>query len=439
MIEQLGIPYMGSKRKLASKIVDFIIDLNKGVEYVYDVFGGGGAISYEFVRRQQIKRVYYNDLNTSVCELIKKIQKDGVTKEFYNWVSREDFNSLKNGNDWKAGLVKTCWSFGNNQKTYMYGERVEPIKKQFHDYVFYKKDLQDYKNINSDNIQERANYIKRQAKGSFENIMKNLEIKRLFKKYQNILDSKHSKETTREFCIWFRTTGIRPSQVDKITNSGMGKHYLAKASQHAIPTIEMWNLLKANYDFKDIPEWVNNLFYTEGQLKILNEELNKLVAGNESVLNKLNYLERFNYLERLNSLNYLQHLERLNSLSYLEHQQSISNLPKTSTSLPPLSVSNLDYKDVKIDTPTNKTIVYLDPPYFNTAKYEENLCHNELYEWIQTLTRQGYRVYLSSYESPLYEVLDFVHRCTLSGHANNRVNEKLYSNFCHEKVDNRLF
>lgn len=45
MTEQLGIPYMGSKRKLASKIVDFIIDLNKGVEYVYDVFGGGGPLA----------------------------------------------------------------------------------------------------------------------------------------------------------------------------------------------------------------------------------------------------------------------------------------------------------------------------------------------------------------------------------------------------------
>lgn len=386
------------------------------------------------MRRQQIKRVYYNDLNTSVCELIKKIQKDGVTKEFYNWASREDFNSLKGGNDWKAGLVKTCWSFGNSQKAYMYGERVEPIKKQFHDYVFYKKDLQGYENINSDNIQERANYIKRQAKGIFENIMKDLEIKRLFKKYQNILDSKHSKETTYEFCTWFRTTGIKPSQIDKITNSVMGSHYLAKASQQAIPTIEMWNLLKANYDFKDIPEWVNNLFTTKGQLKILNEELNKLVGRNESVLNRLNYLERLSslsrleYLERMSCLTRLQHTERLSSLSYLEHQQCI-----------PLSVSNLDYKDVKIDTPINKTIVYLDPPYFNTAKYEENLCHNELYEWIQTLTRQGYRVYLSSYESSLYEVLDFVHRCTLSGDTNNRVNEKLYSNFCHEKVDNRLF
>ena len=433
MKEQLGIPYMGSKRKLASKIVDSIIDLNKGVEYVYDVFGGGGAISYEFVRRQQIKRVYYNDLNTSVCELIKKIQRDGVTKEFYNWVSRQDFNSLKNGNDWKAGLVKTCWSFGNSQKAYMYGERVEPIKKQFHDYIFYKKDLQAYKNINSDNIQERANYIKRQAKGTFENIMKDLEIKKLFKKYQNILDSKYSKETIHEFCTWFRTTGIRPSQIDKITNSGMGRHYLAKPSQQTIPTIEMWNLLKANYDFKDIPEWVNNLFDIEGQLKILNEELNKLVAGNKEVLNNLSNLEKSRSLTRL------QHLERLSSLSYLEHVSRMNLLNYIPTSIPILSVSNLDYKDVKIDTPTNKTIVYLDPPYFNTAKYEENLCHNELYEWIQTITRQGYRVYLSSYESPLYEVLDFVHRCTLSGYTNNRVNEKLYSNFSHKKVDNRLF
>ena len=414
MNEQLGIPYMGSKRKLASKIVDFILSVNKGVEYVYDVFGGGGAITFELLKRRAIKRVYYNDLNTGVCELIKKIQKDGVTKEFYNWIGKQEFDKLKDGNDWKAGLVKTCWSFGNNQKAYMYGQRVEPVKKQFHDYVFYKKDLVGYENISSENIQERASYIKRQARRTFEKAMENKKVKKLYKQYQNVLDCKYSKEVIHKFCIWFRTTGIRPSQVDKITDTAMGRHYLAKSSQQAIPTIEIWKLLKANYDFVDIPDWVNNLFDIEGQIKIINEQLEELIAKNGVSL------------ERLKSLMYSENLTRLQHLDNLNH-------------LPSLLVSNLDYKDVKIETPPESTIVYLDPPYFNTAKYEENLCHNELYEWIDGLTKQGFKVYLSSYKSSLYEVLDFVHRSLLCGIANNRVNEKLYSNISHKKIDNRLF
>ena len=71
----LGIPYMGSKRRLAQKIVDYILLHNPETKYVYDVFGGGGAISFEFLQRKQIKKVYYNELNTGVCELLRKIQR----------------------------------------------------------------------------------------------------------------------------------------------------------------------------------------------------------------------------------------------------------------------------------------------------------------------------------------------------------------------------
>ena len=54
---------------------------------------------------------------------------------FFDWVGRETFNRLKGGDDWRSGLVKTCWSFGNNQIAYLFGKDVEPIKKQAHDYL----------------------------------------------------------------------------------------------------------------------------------------------------------------------------------------------------------------------------------------------------------------------------------------------------------------
>jgi len=45
-ISGLGIPYMGSKRKLAPKIVDFILAENPQAKYVFDLFGGGGDSFY---------------------------------------------------------------------------------------------------------------------------------------------------------------------------------------------------------------------------------------------------------------------------------------------------------------------------------------------------------------------------------------------------------
>jgi len=119
------MPYMGSKRRLSSKIVNFIIEQHGVIENFYDVFGGGGAISFEALQKHQIENVHYNDINTGVVNLLRKLQKDGITEEFYKWVSREEFNALKLGDSWKSGLIKTCWSFGNNQKDYLYAKAKE--------------------------------------------------------------------------------------------------------------------------------------------------------------------------------------------------------------------------------------------------------------------------------------------------------------------------
>ena len=46
MKEKLGIPYMGSKRKLASDILQKITQRHNWITDFYDLFGGGcGAIS----------------------------------------------------------------------------------------------------------------------------------------------------------------------------------------------------------------------------------------------------------------------------------------------------------------------------------------------------------------------------------------------------------
>ena len=137
-IDKLGMPYMGSKRRLSKKIVDEILNANPNTKYIYDLFGGGGAISFEAIQRNQIKKVFYNELNTGVSELLKKIQKDGVTEEFFKWISREEFLENKDKDCWYGGLCKVCWRFGNNQKNYLFGKDIEPIKKIAHQAIIGK-------------------------------------------------------------------------------------------------------------------------------------------------------------------------------------------------------------------------------------------------------------------------------------------------------------
>lgn len=122
---------MGSKAKLAPTIIQYILMHNENITDLYDLFGGGAAISAEALKYKRLN-VHYNEIDPAICELINKINSDGVTEEFYQWIDRETFHKHKNGTDWFAGLVKTCWSFGNRGVTYLYGEDIEAQKKEWH-------------------------------------------------------------------------------------------------------------------------------------------------------------------------------------------------------------------------------------------------------------------------------------------------------------------
>ena len=131
-MKKLGMPYMGSKRAISKNIIDFILEENPTCEYIYDLFGGGGALSFEALQRPQVKKVIYNELNTGVVELLKKVKSEGVTDEFYQWVDRETFHKHKNDETWFGGLCKVVCSFGNDQRSYLFGKNVEEYKKNYH-------------------------------------------------------------------------------------------------------------------------------------------------------------------------------------------------------------------------------------------------------------------------------------------------------------------
>jgi hypothetical protein len=60
-----------------------------------------------------------------------------------------------------------------------------------------------------------------------------------------------------KFTEWMRTTGLAARQINKITETNMGSHYLTAVSQPAIPTPALWALLRPHCG--DVPEWVDQL------------------------------------------------------------------------------------------------------------------------------------------------------------------------------------
>jgi site-specific DNA-adenine methylase len=260
--------------------------MNPGCKYFYDLFGGGGAISFEALQRRRFKKVFYNELNTDVVELLKKIRDDGVTDEFYEWIDRDTFWKLKDGDDWKAGLVKTCWSFGNNsEKGYLYGKDIEELKKKATYYLF---------------------------------------------------------------------------------NNG----------------------------------------YLESK---------------DKAITRVKLLKEFNNIYKL-QLQSIQQLEQLEQLERLERLER-------------LEIQNKSYDEVVIDTPIDETIIYLDPPYNTTTKYQNTVDFKKLYKWIK---KSPYKIYISEYNLPMFnEVMIFKHCSTLSSTNNSKVvYEKLY---CNKKESRRYW
>jgi DNA modification methylase len=70
---------------------------------------------------------------------------------------------------------------------------------------------------------------------------------------------KNNGETGRKFKFtkWMKTTKLTARKIDDITGTNMGGHYLTDKSQPAIPTAELWAVLRPHCG--EVPAWVDEL------------------------------------------------------------------------------------------------------------------------------------------------------------------------------------
>ena len=124
----IGLPYRGSKKKVSKKIVE-IIKQNFGTDKpIYDIFGGGGAITAECMLNGL--EVHYNDLDKDITDMFQR-----VISQDREWiktliVSRDEFFEIKN-KDIKTvddNLKLLINSFGNNKRDYLYSAEWSDMK-----------------------------------------------------------------------------------------------------------------------------------------------------------------------------------------------------------------------------------------------------------------------------------------------------------------------
>ena len=292
---QFRIPYMGGKQKYAERIVNRIKELKPKAKYFYDLFGGGGSVSFYAKESGLFEAVFYNDLDTRIVKLIEHLKHHGVTDDMLRWYSREEFHQRIDEQSHIGGLLASCYSFGNNGKDYLFSSDVEQYKKDFHNVVMF------------------------------------------------------------------------------------GEDRLGEMSQYCM-------------------SYVKNKYGVDQALRL------EMPVGNTYTERRLHVRKQLNVFEKdckVGQLERLQQLERF-----------------------PDRVTNLSYQDVGVNTPPDETVIYCDPPYKGAAKYKQDICHDNFYDWVKNCK---YPVFVSSYEFDLPCVMEVETRSTLSATSNaTKAVEKLF-------------
>ena len=123
-----GLPYKGSKNKLAERIVRLLPKRT----HLIDLFCGGCAVSHAALLMGKYEHIHINDINW-MCPTLFIDALNGKYKDENRWISREDFFRLKDTDPY----VAVVWSFGNNLRDYLYSKEIEPLKKAIHYAMFF--------------------------------------------------------------------------------------------------------------------------------------------------------------------------------------------------------------------------------------------------------------------------------------------------------------
>ena len=124
-----GLPYKGSKNKLAERIVSLLPKRT----HLIDLFCGGCAVSHAALLRNKYEHIHINDINW-MCPTLFIDALNGKYQNETRWISREDFFRLKDTDPY----VAVVWSFGNNLRDYLYSKEIEPLKKAIHYAIFFR-------------------------------------------------------------------------------------------------------------------------------------------------------------------------------------------------------------------------------------------------------------------------------------------------------------
>lgn len=399
MRKNYGLPYMGSKNKLAEEIVNFLPQK----KVLVDLFGGGGAISVCASQSGKYEKIIYNELNSLISETFQKAINGDYENE-RRWVSREEFEKLKKTD----GYVAICFSFSNNCNTYMYGPKIEPYKRAYH-YAIIFDDFGPFNELFDDETTEK---IKKSVEGITDLKDRRIKFSHALGDYILSLEKCGPIENKEKLDTVKYTVDIHPT-------------YIGHVNQH-LQYKERFDLLKRTMSVKNETRGSGSATqHIECQEKF--DLLKHTMCGKRHCNENLEQQERLSTLKHTLNVNALENCGLgKDSITHSIGSTFQTRVLKES----PIEVFNKDYADVELPSP-EECVLYCDIPYKNTTSYTTgNFDYERFYKWCQEKAFEGYQIFVSSYELPedlFISVWEKQRHCKATSGSGKHVVEKIYT------------
>lgn len=373
-----GLPYKGSKNKLAERIVSLLPKRT----HLIDLFCGGCAVSHAALLRNKYEHIHINDINW-MCPTLFIDALNGKYQNEKRWISREDFFRLKDADPY----VAVVWSFGNNLRDYLYSREIEPLKKAIH-YAIFFRDYSLGKDLGYDlSFIEPISDIQRRYAA----------VKRYFSQFGHFQQQSFEGGAESSHLL----------QVEHVTRGGriieIAEHRGLRTAQYQPPVLRGGRNASARLE-------------TIERLTNVRQNFNIKNAAAESVGFKKKKIDMANSATE----------NEPTALHRLQYQERQLSLPRNSVGrFSNITSSVLDYAKVEIP---KDSVIYCDIPYEDTNVYNkaEGFDYERFYDWCEHQTQP---VFISSYQMPDERfdcIKEFSHRSTLSATANNLVTERIY-------------
>ena len=360
-IRKYGAAYQGSK----SKIADDIISLLPARKYFIDAFSGGGALGHCALESGKFEHIIANDLQTKDRLEAHFLWTAKQHLEFQKkWVTKEEFEKTENL------YIKTCWSFSNNRKAYIYSNACYEYKRLLHNAICFGnyKEFEDYCGIDLSEIDsyDDLNERRKAARRAILNALKPYSFK------EPINSNTHIPKEIYDAILGgnkdWRNLGVDRSEykcVDRILRSE--------------------DLETTKQD-----KCVKNILY------LANLEYSKQSKGLVNIVSSEN-LERTKQGKNVENMLCLTNLERTKQSKNVENLAQQENLLRSKNiTASNISITSVSYDEIDLPDPS-ETVIICDAPYRNTQGYQVDFDNDKFEQWCIDKTKDGYEVFACEY------------------------------------------